>query len=218
MKTCIHLGFVLFLLASPWAFGQEHPVPPWQGDEDAAVSYALEHNPLMDAASSGIDISQAAMTAAWGRYIPKLKFTSLITALPAMKGNALSGHTDYEDWGPYFRVDMTGQMPLYAFGQLSVLRDVAQAGIDVSRAEYEVAVAELSFQTRRAILGLKLGKAVMDIVQEGEKYLTRAKRRLEEEEEADQPDFDQVDLLKIRVYEADVIERKAGIEMGLSEE
>ena len=185
MKTCLPLFVLSLFFLCPPAHGEDRADTPWQGDADAAVAFALEHNPLMDAAASQVDVSRAALTAAWGRYIPRIQFTSLITALPAMRGNPLDGFTDYDDWGPYFRVDVEGQMPLYAFGQLSALRDVARAGIDVSQAELEVAIAELTYQTRRAVLGLKLGESVMDIVLEGEKYLVRAKHRLEEEEEAD---------------------------------
>ncbi|NUN15719.1 MAG: TolC family protein [Myxococcales bacterium] len=181
-----------------------------------AIDRALAGHPTLRAGDADIDAMKARLLAAWGVYVPKIDFTTLFTVMPAVRGDPFNGFTDYDDWGPFVRVDVAADSPIYAFGQLEALRDAARAGIDLSRAKRAIAQAELVYQVRRAYCDLQLAEEVKAVLLDGKKYLERARKRLETMEEEDDPQYDQIEMLKLRVFEADVQERVFSVERDLS--
>jgi len=180
-----------------------------------AVARALADNPLIHASNADVAGGEAVLRAEWGRYLPSLKARTLVTAIPSIRGDALNGYIDDSQWGAFFQLEADASMPLYAFGQLARLRAVARAGVDVFRADREVRRAEVAFQTRRAWWGWVFGQQVREVLREGRSYLDKARQRIEEQDEEDALDFDQVDLLKLRVHEAEMVDRELEVEAGI---
>ena len=191
------------------------PKPPNAYTLNEAVGYALAHNPILSAADGEIDQFEAKLFQAWTAYVPRFKLKSLFTVMPAARGDAFSGYVDFDDWGPFLRIEVEGGMPLYASGKLSALRDLARAGVDVAKAKRQVAVEEIIYQTKRAYYGYQFGTAVSKVIDEGKDYLEKARRRLERMEAEDDPEYDQIDMLKVRVYEGDVRARELEVDKGL---
>lgn len=206
---------VLALLPGLEVVAQELPLPevvePPKIDVDEAIGTALSNNPIIRAADSDIEVAKAKLFREWGRYIPRITFQALFAVSPAPKGDALNGYLDFDEWGPVFRGELDGEVRLYAFGQLSALRDVADAGVEIKRAEREVVRSELRFLTQQAYYGWVFAEEAKRVIADGRKYLTRARERLEELEEDDSPDFDPVEKLKMRVQEATVAQQEAEV-------
>jgi outer membrane protein TolC len=183
---------------------------------DEIVERAAANNPIVAASSAEVEMAEAELFRAWGRYIPRFTADAFFTWIPSARGDALNGYLDFSEWGPLVRTEVDGEVTLYAFGQLEALRDAARAGIDVAQARRKVALAELTFLARQAYFGAVYARQALDVMNEGQKYLDRAKRRLEELEETDSPEFDPVDLMKMRVQEAATVEGRAELEKGLA--
>ena len=179
-----------------------------------AVEHALNHNPALAAADADIDVYEAKLLQAVTAYVPRFKLKSLLTAMPAARGDAFSGYIDTDEWGPFLRIQIDAGMPVYTFGKLEALRRLANAGVDVSRGKRRVAVEEITFQAARAFYGWQYARELRDIIEDGKSYLEKAKRRLEEMEARDDPEYDQIDMLKAKVYEGDIRSRELDLDKG----
>lgn len=213
MNTLIRYLISLVILSAPsWASGEEATLFTL----DSATEEALRGNPLISASNSDMRAAESRLQVAWGAYVPKLKVRSFLSALPELRGDAVAGYsnTDLDKWGPFFRVQVSSTMPIYAFGQLAALREVARSKRAGAIAQDRLIHQELRYQVHRAIQGWRLARALRAILEEGRGYLNKAKSRLEELEEEDSEEFDQIDLLKIRVYEADIVDREMEIQEG----
>jgi outer membrane protein TolC len=199
---------LMFLAIASIALGQESE--PWSLSFEEASTRALGNNALIDASQEEIEAAEQGLQAAWGKYVPKVKVRSFLSALPEIRGDAVGGYTntDPEGWGPFFRVQVTTTMPLYGFGQLRAIRDVARSERAVAFAQMRLVEQELVYQTHRAMEGWRLARSLGNILEEGRGYLQKARERLEELEEEDSEDFDQIDLLKLRVYESELVRRE----------
>ena len=171
---------------------------------EEATRLALEDNPLVEAARGGLDEFEAKYRQASLAFVPQAKLDFTATLLPKMTGNAVEHETDNSVWGPYLRTQLTLIQPIWSFGKLTHLKEMAKAGIDVGRAQVRMAEGEIRYQTAKAWYTLVFTSQVEEIIAEGEGYLEKARKRLEKLEEEDADDFDQVDKLRLRVYEAEI--------------
>jgi len=179
------------------------------GDRDGlnleeATRLALRDNPLIDAARGGLQEFEAKYRQASLAFVPKGRLDFTASIMPEMTGNAVEHETDKSVWGPYLRTQFSLVQPIWSFGKLTQLKKMAAAGVDVGRAQIRMAEDEIRYQTARAWYTLVFTSQVETIIKEGEEYLEKARARLEELEEEDADDFDQVDILRLRVYEAEI--------------
>ena len=171
---------------------------------EEATRLALKDNPLVDAARGNLDEFEAKYRQAILAWVPQGKLDFTATVLPKMTGNAVAHETDTSAWGPYLRGQFSLVQPLYSFGKLTTLKKMAAAGIDVGKAQIRMAEGEIRYQTARAWYTLVFTSEVASLIVEGEEYLEKARTRLEQLDEEDADDFDQVDKLRLRVYEAEI--------------
>ncbi len=171
---------------------------------EEATRLALEDNPLIEAAQGGLQEFEAKYLQASLAFLPQGNLDFTATMLPKITGNVVAHETDSSVWGPYLRTQLTVVQPIWSFGKLTNLKKMAEAGIDIGKAQIRVAEGEIRYQTARAWYTLVFTSQVEEIIAEGEEYLEKARKRLEELDEEDADDFDQVDKLRLRVYEAEI--------------
>ena len=171
---------------------------------ETATELALRDNPLIEASRGGLDEFEAKYRQAILAWIPQGKLEFMATLLPKMTGNAVEHETDNSVWGPYLKSQFTLVQPIYSFGKLTHLKTLAAAGIDVGKAQVRMAEGEIRFMVARAWYTLVFTSQVEEIFREGEEYLEKARKRLAEQEEEDADSFDQIDILRLRVYEAEI--------------
>ncbi|MFH1533285.1 MAG: TolC family protein [Pseudomonadota bacterium] len=171
---------------------------------EEAIRLALQDNPLLEAARGGLEEFEARYRQASLAFVPQAKLDFSATMLPRITGNAVEHETDNSVWGPYLRTQFTLVQPIWSFGKLTHLKEMAEAGIDIGKAQVRMAEGEIRYQTARAWYTLVFTSQVEEIITEGEEYLEKARKRLEDLEEEDADDFDQVDKLRLRVYEAEI--------------
>ncbi len=75
--------------------------------------------------------------------------------------------------GVLFRFDMRIVQPLFTFGKLDAARDLAQAGLDIARAQADGSRADLALNMVRAYFGVKTARAVLDTIRDGKEQLDK---------------------------------------------
>jgi len=175
---------------------------------DDALQYAMEHSGLVAAARAGTEALEAKLSQAEWVAWPHASFKALLAPMARQYGNAVSGGTDLSEWGVFAYTEVTGTWPLYTFGKISSLKEAARHGVDVGRAREEIARAEATYRVRRGFHALAFAQELAEVIREGREYLDKARRHLDELEASDDPSFDPVDRMKMRVYDAQVLSKE----------
>ena len=172
---------------------------------DECFKLAMRQSPLIAAARTDIDRYDALLREAKSVRLPRIEVTGFTTVLPTLK-DGRTGADMFNDWdwsrpGPFITGQLSFSQPLWTFGKLDTLRDMARKGISVGAAVQQVAKLEMHYQLARAWWTLVLADELDGIIKEGEKHLQRERKRMEDAEEDD--DFDPNSVLQLRMLEAD---------------
>ena len=157
------------------------------------------------------------LEASFARWLPTFSLRSTIAPSGPIRGNALesTSGTDLDALGDL--ADELGYqtnnqlrivLPLYEFGKITVLRDLAGVGVEVARLERRKAELELVFNVRQAYLGLQLANAFDRLIREGDDRLQEARERLEERLITGEPGA-RTELRQLTIFEADFAGRSA---------
>ena len=203
LRTAVVVTMTVLGLASPVRAGE--PVTLAQAVEKATTTH-----PLVQAAREGLAEFEGKLTAAKLSWLPKVTVSGFVSGTPGKWGDPMNGGTEYgwESWRPYIRGELTGVLPLYTFGKLSNLKEMARHGVDIGGAQVQVAQSTIEMMVLEAYLGLQLSTRMADILAEGEKYLRRARTYLEKLRDEDDEEYDDVDMLRLKVYESEVSGRR----------
>jgi outer membrane protein TolC len=181
------------------------------------VARALSNNPLIHAAEAELEVFEAKLRYTERWWVPRLRVDSLITALPGEWGNALEGGTDFGEWGPYSRTDATIGMPLYTFGKVSSLKEMAKAGVDISKAKQDLARRTVESYVDQAFTAVLLGRDLLELLEEGKAKVATARDRLETLDEEDSEDFEPTDMQRLKLVEVELDERRLEAEAVLDQ-
>jgi outer membrane protein TolC len=208
-RTALSTSLLLAALALPAATvsaaeDETAPAPSGACTLHEALTAAVAKHPLMQAARESTAVFEAKLKAADLSWIPTASVKGYASATPGKWGDPLSGGTDYEDWGPYLRVEIAGYIPVYTFGKLSKLKEMAGAGVDVGKAQEQIARTQVERLVAQAYYALQLTARLGPILDEGERYLGRARTYLEKLRDEDSEEYDDVDMLRLKVYESEV--------------
>lgn len=174
---------------------------------DQAISHAMAHSGIIVAARADTEIFAAKLAAARWQHWPHFSVNSMLTPMAAQRGDPMNGRTDTGEWGIFTRTEVSGYLPLVTFGKIHHLKQARALGVDVGRAQEDIARAEVRYQVLKAFFALSLARELSGVVREGRDYFDKAKRHVRRLEEEDDPSFDPVDKMKIRVYDAQVEQR-----------
>ncbi len=170
------------------------------------LQVAVTSHPLVAAARASVDSFEAKLQAVKLAWLPTLSSRGLLSATPRKWGTPLVGGTTYEfeEWRPLARFELSGTMPVYGFGKISLLREMAEMGLDVGDAQVHVARSQIELLVVQAYFSVQFSEELADLLGEGEKYLARARKYLEKLRDEDSEEYDDVDMLRLKVYESTV--------------
>ncbi len=171
---------------------------------ETCLGLAERESPLIRAAHENIRVFEAKASEAFWGWFPDVKFEATVGPSPAHRGNALDGRTDFKDWGVLVDLRVEAVMPVYTFGKIRALQRAADRGVDVARAQLRIAEGEVAVRVRRAFHGYEFAEGVRTILRRADQTLTSVRRDLERLRDDDDDDFDQIDLLRVRVHTADL--------------
>ena len=95
-------------------------------------------------------------------------------------------------------------LPIYTFGKISEAKNAALAGVEAGQAGIEKARQDVALEVRRAYYGWLLAGTSVDILEDGEKKLKEAEKKLIKMLDELNEDVTDRDLFKLRYYSAQV--------------
>ena len=200
------LGLVLLLLLPvPGAAQEEGPL---RCTLPEAIDRATREHPIMLAAREGLAELEAKLHGADLLWLPRLSFEGYFSVTPEKWGNPLEGGTNYDTWLPYFSAEVSAAMPIYTFGKIASLKEMARNGIDVGEAQVQLARGKVEQVVVEAYMGLGFAAHMGGVLEEGESYLRRAREYLEKLDAEDADGYDDVDMLRLKVFESEVASRR----------
>ena len=214
LRTVLLLCLAAGIVAAPKARAEEPAPRPLTLDE--ALDLALQQSDLLRAARAGTEALEAQLDQAEAMAWPHLRLEALLAPTPGQRGNALKGFTDYDDWGVFARGELSGYVPLFGFGKIRYLKRAAQLGVEVGRHREAIARAEVRYRVIRAWHALGMARELREVLDEGRGYFDQARKHVESLKREDDPSFDPVDEMKIRVYDVQVRARELEAARGLA--
>ncbi len=194
------LGLVAVALLFAQAGAAEEPLTLHQ-----CVTRAKQHNPLVKAARSGVAAVEQQAKEAWWGWFPTIRLRTVATLIPPQNADARNpGDPDLSSANFWTKTDLEAYMPLYTFGKISAMKDMARHGEAALGALVRAAEDEVQYLVTRAWYALALSQEFERLIGDGERYVKKAKDRLKRLQDEDSDDFDQDDLFRLRIYEADV--------------
>jgi len=191
---------VLLLLCVP-ALGAEARKPLTLAQ---CLDAALLKNPLVRAARFDVDVFEKKLAQARAAAMPSFVVNGQTSIIPALDAN--NGKDTIITWsrpGLAGRIEGSGVLPLYTFGKLDALRTLAERGVDVSRALEAMARAEIAWQVTRAYWAWVLSLELSEMAEQGQDKLKSVRDKLQGDMDTN-PEYDPTDLLKVKVYAADL--------------
>jgi outer membrane protein TolC len=106
-----------------------------------------------------------------------------------------------------WQLNVSGAIPLWTFGKITNLWDAAKQQVRVGEFEIKKEQNEVKVNVRRAYYGVQLARDALNLVREAlnriDKYLVRLEKKVQE------GDGDDIDVLKLKMYRADLEVRES---------
>ncbi|MEK6607913.1 MAG: TolC family protein, partial [Myxococcota bacterium] len=186
-------------------------------------------NPGIAAASEALAGFEARLSEARRALLPQGTLSALVAPAPQVEcrpSEALCLQTNSAEFSPtdvagvYTRLDVKLAQPLYTFGKLSGVRRAAEAGVDVGRAQLGISQAQIAYDVHRAYHGLKLAREILFTIEEGQEYVHKVSKRIDEQLDSGKGDATETDRLRLRVFEAElegrIVEARRGADVALA--
>jgi outer membrane protein TolC len=150
---------------------------------------------VIDAAEAQLKQAQA------GRY-PRMEYLQILGIVNQARGDIFyspDARTDLlNGLGPFTRLELIVNQPLYTFGRLRAHIDAAEHGMEAKQASLDRFRLELVKTLKELYYSLQLNEDLYDLVSETEEQFTKAVERAEELLNDEKGTLTQQDLLKLR--------------------
>jgi len=230
------LVLAVVMLAAAGTLGQdkvpaapETPGTARKLDLPALLARAREAAPDVDAARARVTAAEAQLDQAiWAPY-SQFSTKTFVTVVPEKhivtdsRGAVLlesGGHQADNmglgggEIGPLIKFELEGGIPIYTFGKISGARHAAEEGVSARKADVERIERELELNVRQAYWGVKLSREILYTIGEGRGHLDKALRLVQEKLDKEEDGFTEVDLLKLKLFAAEVDRRELDGRLG----
>lgn len=150
--------------------------------------------------------------AKFAAILPQFQWTNTFGPSPGVTGNPDSLETirnDLGDLSVFSRMDVQLVQPIYTFGKLGGTREAARFGVAAGQAGVVRKKGDIILQTQRLFHGLALAEALRDVVLEARGNVQKARDKIDLLIEEESDNVSSTDLLKINVFEYDVLKNLA---------
>jgi outer membrane protein, multidrug efflux system len=194
------------------------------------IDLVRKNNPGLAAGARATARVEAQLAEANWSWLPSGEMLSLLAPVPEIRcvpdvdtcsSTTLKDINDLSEAlkfrGVFTRTEFRLVQPLFTFGKLSAGRQAAQEGVSASRRREDGVAAELALNVKRAYYGLKLARAVLETLSEGQERLQDAENQIEKELEEGTGNVTQTDRLRMRTVRAEVELRVLEAQKGADE-
>jgi outer membrane protein TolC len=106
--------------------------------------------------------------------------------------------------GPFVSHRLDLVVPVYTFGRISRLRELAEVGVDVADLKKREAQLNAIFQAKRAYYSLRLSATFEPMLQEGDQRIAERLQEMEDARDFGEADFDTEDFRKLQIFSAEL--------------
>jgi outer membrane protein TolC len=169
--------------------------------ELAALNY-----PKVQEARARLDQKRAQLDQAYSQPYSDFTMTGGLGPAPTVRGSSVySPDTDKaltSHMGVAWQLGVSGAIPLWTFGKITNLWDAADAQVKVGEHEIKKEQNDVKLNVRRAYYGVQLARDALALLREAasriDKYLARLEKKVQG------GDGDDIELLKLRMYRAEL--------------
>jgi outer membrane protein TolC len=174
--------------------------------ELAALNY-----PKVQEARARLDQKRAQLDQAYTAPYSDFTMTGALGLAPTVRGSSVySPDTDKaltSRMGLGWQLGVTGAIPLWTFGKITNLWDAADAQVKVGEHEIKKEQNDVKLNVRRAYYGVQLARDALTLLNEAaariDKYLGPLEKKVQS------GDGDDIELLKLKMYRADLEARQS---------
>ncbi|MEW6439595.1 MAG: TolC family protein [bacterium] len=169
---------------------------------DDLIRMSREASPQLWAEYYALEQGQAQLDQARSGRLPRLEAFEIASLVPAAKGNAVFSPDErsnlLDDLGPFTRIEVHVNQPLYTFGRLKAHVEAAQKGLEAKEASMKKFELELVKSVRELYYTAQLNNEVDRVVSDTVEQFEKAVEKAEEFLETGEGTVTQQDLLKLR--------------------
>ena len=200
------IAFVLASLLQSVSLHAQTPSPPVY-DLATCIREALANSPDLQAAAAEIAAARAQLHEAQAGRWGEAEYNQVLSAVPKAKGDILdppaqNRNSLVDGLGPFTRLDLAINIPVWTFGKLSSALEAAQRGLESQQAGGDARRAEVIFDVKQLYYGLaltqQLSAVLHDMLDNMDKAVGKTKERLDAGSKA----VTEIDLLKLRTGRA----------------
>ncbi len=177
---------------------------------DRCLSLAERNYPKVHEARSKLDRMRAQLREAKTAPYSQFNLDGGMIVAPTVRGtNIYSPNTDdalTSNMSLAWRVGIEGVVPLWTFGKISNLRDAAEAQTRVGQHDIKKEQNEVKLSVREAFYGAQLARDARALVQSAIRRIDKHLGSLEKK--VDEGDGDDIELLKLKMYRAELVARQ----------
>ncbi len=175
------------------------------------LELAVLNYPKVQEARARLAQKGAQLEQAYTSPFSDFTMTGGIGPAPTVRGTAVySPDTDKaltRNMGAAWQLNVSGAIPLWTFGKITNLWDAARQQVRVGEFEVKKEQNDVKVGVRRAYYGVQLARDALSLVREAssrvDKYLVRLEKKVND------GDGDDIDLLKLKMYRADLEARES---------
>ncbi len=172
---------------------------------------AAANYPKINEARARLRQKRSQLTQAQTAPFSKFSATGALGPAPTTRGtNVYSPDSDASlssDMGLFWQVGVEGTIPLWTFGKITSLIDAAEAQVVVGKHEVDKEQNAALLQVRTAYYGVQLARDSRALIDEAKQRIDKYLPRLEKSVETG--DGDDIELLRMKMYRADLDARFA---------
>ena len=176
-------------------------------DLGACIDTALRNNPDLSAAAAQVAMARAQLDEASAKRFGQLEFNQQFGAVNGATGDILeppkqNRNAILEDLGPFVRLDIGLNLPIYTFGKLSAALAAAEGGLRSREAGGAVKRAEVILSVKQLYYGLLLSRMLSVVLHDMLDDMDKAVKKTQERLDAGSTTVTEIDLLKLQAGRA----------------
>lgn len=202
MRKHIFLAGLVLLLGGRGAIASEAP----EYDLAACIRAALTNSPDLSAAAADLAGARARLGEAkagrWGQseYNQVLGFVNEARGTPVNSPD--NKNAVFNGLGPFTRLELSLNIPLWTFGKLDAALKAAQEGLESEHARTESKRAEVILSTKQLYYGLLLARQLSGVLHDMLDTMDKAVKKTQERLDAGSSAVTEIDLLKLKTGRA----------------
>lgn len=170
------------------------------------IRAALEKSPDLAAAASELAKARGQLQqAAAGRY-GRTSYTQLFGLVNEARGNPVFSPNNkndvFEGLGPFTRIELEIQIPLWTFGKIRAALEAAEQGLESARASGALKRSEIVLGTKQLYYSVLLTRLLSDVLHDMLDTLDKAIRKTQERLDAGSKTVTELDVLKLKIGRA----------------